>query len=448
MEQMSNVEELCRAYGLTGDGRAAVQKAYDVFRAHHGPFIASIAAQMLPDLRRDAEAGSQVVFVGRDGHSFAAATKALDPDFYADHCREVVLSRVVVEAAVQDLERDDETRFSQISGLRSVRDRIDPESVPGSYRRLTGYLRSRGVPVDRDNSKVTLCDSSFKGTIQTLLAAAYPHTEFQGRYAFFGAVPGDPEAGRKTGYAVHIPNPDLLPEGQRPPFWGVPDDRQLTFAGIGATRVIEDTLNGPLESPRRIDPAGVPDQMPLSQATNPLEGLNPVVVGSEFRDPTVREAVKGAALLAVYDAALQYDRSASETGDYQAQRVDFTNQTVAWLTDPSKADPQFRQVMDSFVGREDRKTIEQIRSHFADSGVTPERAEPVWQEFDRLGSLDEKRVFASGVVKSANEAPSVLRASFPVSATAIRLPSGSPAQERARDTGAWTPGISAGGPAR
>ena len=127
-----NVESLLDAYDLTPEGRTDVREAYDVFREHHGPFITSIAAQMLPDLRRDAEAGNQVVFLGRDGHSFAAATRGLDPEFFAQHCREVVLSRVVVESAIQDLENSRGVTFSAIDGFRDTRAHVRAQDVPGA----------------------------------------------------------------------------------------------------------------------------------------------------------------------------------------------------------------------------------------------------------------------------------------------------------------------------
>ncbi|KAB8162028.1 hypothetical protein FH609_025830 [Streptomyces sp. 3MP-14] len=65
-------------------------EAYEVYRDFHGPFITFITAQMLPDLYRDAEAGHRIVFLGRDGHSFAAAARALNPEFFRNHCHEVV----------------------------------------------------------------------------------------------------------------------------------------------------------------------------------------------------------------------------------------------------------------------------------------------------------------------------------------------------------------------
>jgi hypothetical protein len=175
------------AYQLTAGGRTAVAEAYAAFREFHGPLITSIAAQMLPDLRRDAAAGRHVVFVGRDGHSFAAATRALDPHFFDARCHEVVLSRVVAEAALQDLEVHRGARFPEVEGFRGTRNRVGPQDVPGAFRRLTAYLRTAGIPVGRPGSAVTLVDSSFKGTVQELLTAAYPHTDFQGRSGVMGA---------------------------------------------------------------------------------------------------------------------------------------------------------------------------------------------------------------------------------------------------------------------
>jgi hypothetical protein len=49
--------------------------------------------------------------------------------FFARHCSEVVLSRAVVDAALQDLERNAGARFEQLEAFRSGRARVDPADV-------------------------------------------------------------------------------------------------------------------------------------------------------------------------------------------------------------------------------------------------------------------------------------------------------------------------------
>jgi hypothetical protein len=394
------IESLLDAYDLPAEGRAGVRKAYDVFREHHGPFIASIAAQMLPDLHLDAEAGHQIVFLGRDGHSFAAAVRALDPDFFAQHCREVVTSRVVVECAIQDLENSRGDGFSAIDGFRGTRGHVRTQDVPGAFRRLTSYLRSNGLPVGKDDSKVTLVDSSFKGTVQELLSAAYARTHFQGRYAFYGAAPGDPHPGSKVGYVVNLQDPDLTGEGQGLPFRELPAEPSLTFACNEAIRVIEDTLHGPLGSPTGLTPVG-PRQQPQSESGLPLRGLNPALVMSGLRDPRAYEAAKAAALVAVHDAARAAHDQPSGFKTLSAHRELFTREVRTWLVERDASDPPLRAVLDSMVRREDRGLVEHLQRHFIGTGVSVDQAMPVWRDLAELSTLSEKQALADQVMNSS-----------------------------------------------
>ncbi|MFC5724876.1 hypothetical protein ACFP1Z_32485 [Streptomyces gamaensis] len=384
------------AYGLTPAERAAVTEAYEVFRAHHGPFITSVAVQMLPDLHADADVGRTIVFLGRDGHSFAAAVRALEPGFFARHCKEAVLSRVVVDAALQDLETHRGERFPAVDGFRRTRNRVPPETVPGAYRHLTSYLRAMGIPAGLPGSTVTVVDSSFKGTVQELLSATYPQTDFQGRYAFFGASPADPHPGTKHGYVIDLP-PERTAEGRGLPFDELPDDPALTFASGVALSVIEDTLHGPLDTPLRISALG-PEQ-PLQRSDGePLMGFNPVVVPGRYRSPAVREAAKAAALLAVFDHAAETARrrDAGENCEHELMqaRREFTRHVRAWIRRDTGADPALKTVLDSLVHRTEWPAIARLHSALASAGISEEAAAPLWQHFESLPTLHDKRAFA------------------------------------------------------
>ncbi|MGC4941348.1 hypothetical protein [Kribbella sp. DT2] len=131
------------------------------------------------------------------------AMRRLDPAFHRRHISDVVVSRALAENALQDLERQGGD-FPLVHAYRRVASRVDPADTVAGFRVLTEYLRSRGVPVGRPGSRVTVLDTSFKGTVQELLAAIHPETNFRGKYAFLAESPDDPHPGSKQGYEVHL----------------------------------------------------------------------------------------------------------------------------------------------------------------------------------------------------------------------------------------------------
>ncbi|WP_149826082.1 hypothetical protein [Streptomyces tailanensis] len=235
-ELYGQVADVHAAYGFTDPAqRQAVEDAYAAFREHSGPFMVSIAADMLDDLRSDVRQNPDrvIAFLGRDGHSLAAAVRGLDPEFFDRHCREVVVSRAVVDAALQDLEKNDGASFPEADAFRGARKKVDPADVDGSYQHLTHYLRASGVPMGLPGSSVTVVDTSFKGTVQELMSAAYPQTEIQGRYAFLALSPDDPHPEAKQGYVLHQ-EPDAVWQGLPQPY--LPEQRSQTFGNQGRAR--------------------------------------------------------------------------------------------------------------------------------------------------------------------------------------------------------------------
>ncbi|GKQ36565.1 ABC transporter permease [Streptomyces sp. A012304] len=403
---MADVEKALSAlqnvYHLDAEGRTAVTEAYEVFRAFHGPFITSIATEMLPDLQDDAKTGRRIVFLGRDGHGFAAATRALAPKFFADHCTEVVLSRVVAEAAVQDLEVHRGTRFADIEGFRGTRNRVHPDDVPGAYRQLTAYLRGVDVPVGRPNSAVTVVDSSFKGTVQELLAATYPQTDFEGRYAFFGAAPDDSRAHRKHGYVVHLPA-EQTGEGRGFPFDDLHPDPARTFASKEPINAIEDTLHGPMDTPLRIT-FGRPVQLPQRDDTEYLNGFNPILVPHRFRTPLTREAVKAAALLAVKDAAVEAAANRTRPGwldGLRQQRERFTFEMRQWVERSPQVDPSLKTVLDSFARRVDHPVVSRLQHHLTVEGVSERDAAHLWQQVEAAPNRHARAELVGALVQQS-----------------------------------------------
>lgn len=409
-EQYAHLPALLNRYGLSVDARSAVTESYDVFRRFHGPFITSIAAQMLPDLRADAAQGHVIVFLGRDGHSFAAATRALAPGFFADHCREVVLSRVVAETALQDLERNRGASFPEVQGFRGTRGRVAEEDITGSYRQLTAYLRGAGIPAGRAGSRVTLVDSSFKGTVQELLSAAYERTHFHGRYAFLGAAPDDPRPERKQGYVVHL-RAEQTGEGKGYPFDDLHPDMAWTFASKEPINVIEDCLNGPLDTPRRMTGAGPPQRLQRDDPES-FRGFNPLLVPQRFRDPVTREAIKAAALLAVYDAAAERAPGQAEPhwlAHRMQERSEFTTAVRQWTARSELVDPQLKTVLDSVVRRADHPLYSQLQDHFAERGLSEGQAAGVWMRMEQLPGRGARATLVRETIGQAIEGVSGAR---------------------------------------
>uniref|UniRef100_A0AAU2JX82 ABC transporter permease n=1 Tax=Streptomyces sp. NBC_00049 TaxID=2903617 RepID=A0AAU2JX82_9ACTN len=403
-QQHAHLAALMDAYGLTGDARTAVTESYDVFRRFHGPFITSIAAQMLPDLQADADQGRVIVFLGRDGHSFAAATRALAPDFFAAHCREIVLSRVVAETALQDLERNRGASFPEVEGFRGTRGRVSEENITGSYRQLTAYLRGAGIPAGREGSRVTVVDSSFKGTVQELLSAAYERTDFQGHYAFLGAAPDDPRPERKHGYVVHL-RAEQTGEGKGYPFDDLHPDAVWTFASKEPINVIEDSLNGPLDTPLGMTSAG-PQQRPQREDPESFRGFNPLLVPERFRDPVTREAIKAAALLAVHDAAGERAPGQAEP-DWLAhrmqERAEFTTAIRQWTERSEHVDPQLKTVLDSVVRRVDHPVYSKLQDHFAKQAITEQQAASVWMRMEEFPDRTARAKFVQETMQQATQ---------------------------------------------
>ncbi|MEV8376016.1 hypothetical protein AB0P21_24975 [Kribbella sp. NPDC056861] len=396
-QELPPLATICDAYGLKDKAdRDAVERIYHAFRAHHARFVTSIARDMLRDLRQEVAANphTRVVFLGRDGYSLAVAARTLDPEFFAAHCHDAVLSRAVAEAAVQDLEQNGGKSFPQISGYRENTASVSAEDVAGSYQQLTRYLRGAGVPVGTPNSRVVLMDSCLKGTVQELLSAAYPETSFEGRYMFYDGIASDPHPGTKRGYVLH--RDDGVGGGMKE----LPRDPSLTFASLAAIRTIENSLQGPLSSPKALDESG-PVQRRLTEEPDRTFGCNPVLVDPPYLNPVVREACKVAGLRAVMDAASDVrDGAVLDTAAVQQQ---FTNDVRAWLTHAPGQDPELKVLLDSFVHRDDHRMVREVDKMLHASTLSPEVHQQVWQSFDVAKSLPEKQAVLVSVQAMAQQ---------------------------------------------
>lgn len=387
------VDQVADDLGITDpEKRQALADTYDAAREYTAPIIVDVAARIHDDLKAitDNDPDHRVVFLGRDGHSLALASRELDPEFFDRHASEVVLSRAVVEAALRDLERNDPSRdLSAIDEFR-LHKKVADSDVPGAYDRLSDYLDAAGVPVHSDGG-ISLVDTSYKGTVQEMLTAAYPDPEFQGHYAFHGQSPGDPHPDAKKGYLV-----DLGPQdGGGKPLRELSDDPARTFAHQDAIGVIEETLHGTMSSPRRIDEDG-PVQQPQRFEDDLTKGINPMKVAEPFQDPAVREGAKAMSLRAVVDVAREMAQLRADGGawrDELAARAEHgRDQVRSWVAEDAGTDPRFREVMDSLVRRGDKGAVAAVEDAVRD--LPPDEQRRVWTEFAALPSIGERDEYA------------------------------------------------------
>ncbi|MFG2669055.1 hypothetical protein ACGFY6_33050 [Streptomyces sp. NPDC048387] len=108
-------------------------------------------------------------------------------------------------------------------------------------------------------------------------------------------------------------------EGKGYPFDDIHPDVAWTFASKEPINVIEDSLNGPLDTPLGITGAGPRQRLQRDDPAS-FRGFNPLLVPQRFRDPVTREAIKAAALLAVYDAAAERAQEVPRPGAIPAAR--------------------------------------------------------------------------------------------------------------------------------
>jgi len=395
------LEPVLASYQITDpEQRAAVALAYEVTAEYTAPFITEVVAAMIDDLRSvvKEDPACRALFVGRDGHSLAIAARNLAPDFFAAHCSEAVMSRAVVDMALSDLEGNSDLRFPQVADFRLSTSWVDPDHINGARRHLSNYLESTGVRVGIPGSSVALVDTSFKGTVQELLAAAFPETLFRGFYVCFGPSPSDPHPGTKKGYAVHL---DDTSNGR--PLNFLPADPALTFAYQDAVAVLEYTLNGPLESPVRIGPDGPvqgryrdgPVKAPGSGST---WGINPILIDSSFTGPGVREAAKDAMLLAVHDVSRQLGSQGRDAVRGRGSLI--RDEIRRWVTRAPDRNPDFARVMDAFVARLDKAHVERTRAQILAQKLSPAQATEVWRRFDGL-TLEAKKTFSVGAAEAS-----------------------------------------------
>ncbi|ATL66688.1 hypothetical protein [Nocardia terpenica] len=379
-------------YGVDSDeGRAAIGKAYDTVREHLAPLIVHATASILEDCKQIAaeRPDTRVVFLGRDAHTMALAARELDPEFFEEHCTEMTISRSLADAVVQDVEAHSDKTFDELeTSFRTARDGVDPDAVPGARAQMTQYMELRGVPVGTPGTPIVFVDTSFRGTVQELIQAAYPNTRCEGHYLIFGEAERDPHPHTKTGHLLHQ-SADGTVVSHDP---AVPAELAPQLSDKDTVLAIEQTLRGPWSKAERFGSGAIPEQHLESP---PLDQIAPPRVAPEYQGATVRLAVMDANQHAVADCARDYAGRAEAGqdigGELAAKTEAGLRQVRSWATRSSGTDTELAGLLDSFVRRSDKHIVAQLHAALGDRTDTAK----VWHEFEQLGSMDEKQAFAN-----------------------------------------------------
>ncbi len=357
-------EGFMRSFGIdTADKVTTLVRTYNLVQRHLAPFVLKIVIDMIPNLVRAVTENpkTKIVFLGRDGFIFGFVLAELLPNLFALHGVSMYLPRPLVNDALHDMEVYENKHFSQIEMFRK-RPRV-PADPAGALQRLTTYFEQCGVRVEASGLDVCVVDSGLKGSIQEMLAAAYPDVDFSGHYAFFAASPHDPHPGTKRGYMLHL---DGNHGGGLALRAGLPEDPALTFLHHQAIVAIEGLISGSKNSPTTFNRSGRPRAQRRRHDDSAIHGINPVLIAPEYTDPLVREAILAMNIVAIIHytrtllptvtmAGLNWYDDASDTPWYAelVQRSDvFRDQIRAWVGRSPNTDPEIARVLDAFIPRD------------------------------------------------------------------------------------------------
>ncbi|MGW4094789.1 hypothetical protein [Nocardia sp. NPDC004750] len=357
------IQILSAAFQLNTPARVrALHDATLVAQQYLAPFVTKVAVDMLPEIvaATTADPGATVVFQGRDGFNFGHVFAAFAPEFYAARCVPLYLSRRLVDSALCALENHTSAVFPGIERYRGQP--ADSGDSRGAWHRLTAYFLANGVPIGAPGSVVHLVDTGLKGSIQEMLAAAYPQTTFVGHLAFHAAATADPHPGSKRGYVLHLDGPN---ENDGDAIRGpLPTDRRLTFLHRTAILAVERLVQGSHCSPAGFGPDRRPRVPRARYDPHPLAHIDPSLIRAPYDDPRLREGLRSILSLAVARVASTFaDRAtaASDPGEsvrnsaWYADLVrgsnEFVHQIRAWIGHEQDCDPRLRTLLDALVPR-------------------------------------------------------------------------------------------------
>ncbi|WP_043732478.1 hypothetical protein [Nocardia asiatica] len=296
----------------TPEKAQALLDSYQWAKTYLAPFVVKLVIDMAPALLNAVARNprAKIVFLGRDGFVFGYALSILLPKFYAAHCTTMYLSRSLVNAALRELEEYEGKSFA---GIREFRKRAAAESDPrGAWRRLTAYFIDQGIDIGAEGSEIHVVDTGLKGSIQEMLAAAYPQTRFFGHYAFYAESPADPHPRSKKGYALHL-DVEHGSDGNAIRD-GLPTDPGQTFLHHQAIVAVEGAVQGSHLSPSSYGLNGKPLLTRQRHDASNLSGARLSLVDIQPADPQLREGIRSITVVGICQHARTLLLHASAAG--------------------------------------------------------------------------------------------------------------------------------------
>ncbi|MGH3430661.1 MAG: hypothetical protein ACRDQZ_24365 [Mycobacteriales bacterium] len=335
---MKLVPLVAEEYGIRdAPSRRALFDAAHVTALYTGPFLLNYMQAMRPVARTliAKQPDTRLLFVARGGTPLYECFAILEPQLIAGHGIHVSLSRVLVEAAIRDLERRKRLAIGN-PAVRYLGKDIDDSLIDGAYDAVTRYLlKARAL-----GGTSVIFDICHRATLQKMLQVLYSKTRFSGQYLFYEEAQGDPRPDTKCGYALHR----RLAE---PIGYGAAVHEGPLLAREEIMRAVEDTLNGPYSTtvrivdgqPQRHLEAGLHHRMDLSR-------IDPV-----WKDENLRIAVKDLNLRVLRSLAHWVVGQKPATASYHlaAGKNNLLGQLHGFLLDDPRGDPAFRSVMSAHV---------------------------------------------------------------------------------------------------
>jgi hypothetical protein len=390
-------EGFLRAFRIdSADKLRTLAQTYRLIQRYLAPFVVKVTIDMADDLVAAVadDPSTKIVFLGRDGFVFGFVLGVLLPDFYAQDCIPMYLPRLLVDSALRDLESVEGRDFSAAKAFRKQANL--PSDPAEASKQLTTYFKLAGIDIGGAGTRVHLVDSGFKGSIQEMLAAAYPATSFFGHYTFFAASPHDPSPGTKRGYALHLES-DCSAGGLALKD-DLPGDPTLTFHHHEAIVAVEALISGSKGSPIGFGSHGRPRPRRHRHDKRPTDGINPALVEPQYSDSLMREAILTMSVIAIIHYAIELEPvitaggpnwyvTARETQWYAelAKRSDvLRDQIRAWVARSGDAEPEFAKLLDAFVQRSNQDIIWELEELLRTPDLGDETRQRIWQLATKL----------------------------------------------------------------
>lgn len=336
------VDETAREFGLRGpEAQQALSQSASVTARYTGPFLVPPAMEMgrVFSEKVAADPGTVGFLLYRGGKALEKLMLPCLPDAVAKKLRPLAVSRVMIEGALRDWERQTNTVIGSPE-VRYTRKSLKDSFIDGSHNPVTDYLWAQGV-FEREVDLYDICHHATLTNLLSLLGV-----QANTHLVFYETSTRDPDPSSKRGYLVNHKRLNML---FGDPALNTMLNREETM------RAVEDTLNGPYSSAERIV-----DGAPEQRLEAPLHrSIDPATLDPAWRDEEVRIAAKALNLRVLAELG---EAVADEQRSWPRPRPDgwipyeiavgyrgFLGQMRALLTNDPRLDPAFGAVMRTVV---------------------------------------------------------------------------------------------------